>query len=73
MQPGVIITCTKGFFHLKEDSRVLLVNRNQLHVSNGVNNTHRQPGHSHCDGQREDIIAQRDDGKYYGDDKSRDK
>lgn len=60
-------------FHLQENSWVLLINGHQLDVGNCVNNSHCQTRHSQGDGQKENIIAQRDDGKYYGDNESRDK
>lgn len=60
-------------FHLKENSWVLLIDGHQLYVCDGVNDSHCQSGHSHGDGEHKHIIAQRDDGKYYRDDESRDK
>lgn len=58
--------------YLQKHSRVPLVYCHQLNVGNGVNDAHGQTRHSHGDGQQENIIAQRNDGKYYRDDDSRD-
>lgn len=59
-------------FHLQENSRVPLIDGDQLDVGNGVDDTHGQSGHSHGDGQHQDIMAQRDDGKDDRDDERRD-
>ena len=58
--------------HLQEHARVLLVDGDQLDVSDGVDEAHGQAGHGHGDGQQRDITAQGDDGEHHGDDHGRD-